>query len=463
MGRKEALKVRKFITGGWSSAEEEEDVEDLRKNGHVDDDGKVVDDNQSENKEKGPEGVEIGTKNLEDNFMDGVPIASFVRIRIEGVPAACVAEMTRARPLVLGGVLPGEGQFGFMQVRVKRHRWHPKLLKSGDALLLSVGWRRFQTVPFYSMQDRNEARMRYLKYSLEHQHCTMTAYGPMAPPNAGVVAFRTFDKVAHYRVSATGVVLESAPNFEIKKKLKLVGEPYKVAKNTAFIKNMFNSDLEVNKYMRAKIQTVSGIRGEIKKSEGTKGDFRATFEDRILMSDIVLCKCWVPVEPKRTCIPIVDVEKARQARLIGELRAVKGIVVPQEKDSNYGPKLERAERKFNKLKIAKSLEKELPFHLRTKNTTKLKHDPLKKKSAIVSTMKERAINSLLGRLHTVRKAREVIRKKAKDEKKVLKTKREAFIKEKRDEHTKENKKKRYREQVQKEQRLRKNMKLSSNI
>ena len=46
-------------------------------------------------------------------------------------------------------------------------------------------------------------------------------------------------------LGATGVVLESAPNFDIKKKLKLVGEPYKIFKNTAFIKNMFSSDIEV--------------------------------------------------------------------------------------------------------------------------------------------------------------------------------------------------------------------------
>jgi ribosome biogenesis protein BMS1 len=37
------------------------------------------------------------------------------------------------------------------------------------------------------------------------------------------------------------VILGFSPNYEVKKKLKLVGEPFKVKKNTAFIKGMFNS------------------------------------------------------------------------------------------------------------------------------------------------------------------------------------------------------------------------------
>lgn len=40
--------------------------------------------------------------------------------------------------------------------------------------------------------------------------------------------------------------------------------------------------------------------------EGQPGTFRATFEDKILLSDIVFCRTWMPVEIKNYYNPVMN-------------------------------------------------------------------------------------------------------------------------------------------------------------
>lgn len=46
-------------------------------------------------------------------------------------------------------------------------------------------------------------------------------------------------------------MVELNTNFKVMKKLKLIGEPYKIMKNTAFVKGMFSSAMEVAKFSGA--------------------------------------------------------------------------------------------------------------------------------------------------------------------------------------------------------------------
>lgn len=223
------------------------------------------------------------TRRLVEGFRPG----AYVRMELAKVPCEMVDNFDPRYPLIVGGLLASEEQMGYVQVRIKKHRWHHRILKTNDPLVFSIGWRRFQSVPVYSLDDGTRNRM--LKYTPEHMHCLATFWAPAARPNTGFCAFNTLDdETPRFRVSATGTVLDvdaGSGAHKIVKKLKLTGTPAKVYKNTAFIKDMFNSRLEIARFEGAHIKTVSGIRGMVKKALAKpEGHFRATFEDKVLMS-----------------------------------------------------------------------------------------------------------------------------------------------------------------------------------
>lgn len=230
------------------------------------------------------EGVSAEIRALVEGHRPG----TYVRVELGSIPCELVENFDPSYPLLVGGLLPAEEKFGLVQARIKRHRWFTKTLKTNDPLVFSLGWRRFQTVPIYSLDDHS-IRMRMLKYTPEHMHCFATFYAPVSLPNTGFCAFNSLTNVnPGFRISATGVVLDVDRSTKIVKKLKLTGVPYKIFKNTAFVKDMFSSGLEVAKFEGAHVKTVSGIRGQIKKAlNKPEGAFRATFEDKILMSGML--------------------------------------------------------------------------------------------------------------------------------------------------------------------------------
>ncbi|CAR30985.1 ZYRO0E07282p [Zygosaccharomyces rouxii] len=375
--------------------------------------------------------LEINNAELENmpveqrHRFEGYKAGSYVRIVFENVPMEFIENFDSRVPIIMGGLLPTELKFGIINARIRRHRWHRKILKTNDPLVLSLGWRRFQTLPVYTTTD-SRTRNRMLKYTPEHTYCFASFYGPLCSPNTpfcGVQVVANSETGGGFRIAATGMVEEIDANVEIVKKLKLVGFPSKVFKNTAFIKDMFSSAMEIARFEGAQIKTVSGIRGEIKRAlSKPEGHFRATFEDKILMSDIVILRSWYPVHVKRFYNPVTSLllkskNEWKGMRLTGKIRADQGIETPANPDSNY-QKVERVERKFNGLKVPKAIQKDLPFKSQVHQMKPQKKKTYMAKRAVVLGGEEKKARTLMQQVYTLSRSKDEKKKaKKQDERK----------------------------------------------
>ena len=264
----------------------------------------------------------------------------YVRIVIEEVPVDFIKCFDPRTPLFAGGLNPGEEEKAIVHMRIKSHRWHSRILKAQDPMMVSIGWRRIQVQPLFATEDPN-GRHRYLKYTPRHMHCLGAFYAPVVPPNTGFVVLPTHDNaVTAFRIPATGYTVSAGPSTAIVKKLKLTGHPDMIQKTTVFVKGMFTSDVEAAKFVGAKVKAVSGLRGIIKRAiKGKDGLVRCTFEDKLMKSDIVFLRAWKPVDPPRYCEMVrnllVPGGRWQGMRPMAVLRKAFGVPLQPNPDSEY--------------------------------------------------------------------------------------------------------------------------------
>lgn len=389
--------------------------------------------------------------------MEGYKSGSYVRIVIDKMPCEFVINHHPESIVLLGGLLSHETTLGLVQAKVKKHRWFPKTIKNNEPLVISMGWRRFQTIPLISMKDAS--RNRLIKYTPDHLHCLATFYGPITAEGVGLCAFRCISEgQSTFRIAATGVIdsigkignkTENISSMIIMKKLKLVGYPHEIHKNTAFIKGMFGSELEVARFEGAMIKTVSGIRGQIKKAiRAPAGAFRAGFEDKILKSDIVFLRTWFAVQPRQFYTPMTDKLLPSSLswtgmRLNSQIREEAQIDIVQNQNSFYR-QIERQKKggvdgksslsssSNPPIRLSEKLKKNLPFLLKPKAKVRENKNGYLAKRAVMLEPEEQEQRERLKHLKSIQKRRD---EKQKERRETIRGK---YLEKKREEEEKRN-------------------------
>lgn len=278
-----------------------------------------------------------------------------------------------------------------IQGRVKKSNHFIHSLKSNESYLVSIGWRREMVRIIFSYKD--PTRNKFIKYILDDCHCNANFESNVIDPGTTFCIIKENQMMKDlknqsykatnniFRIAALGTVTDVSGKTNIVKKLKLIGYPLKIDEHTVFVKDMFSSDKEVAKFEGAMLKSVGGIRGSVKKSVGQNGNFRATFEGRLLFSDIIVLKCYVPYvyqDHDDVCPPNkINKVLSKQKNMTD--------ILENKKERKHAYKIKDAESKLN---LDKRMIKEdftvpqLPVDNAQKNYYKLKNELSERRQAL---------------------------------------------------------------------------------
>lgn len=200
-----------------------------------------------------------------------------------------------------------------IRAKINRHRWNKARLCSGKLYNVSLNLQFFKTKIFFYNQHSKNSRLLSKKFLKTRSSSGVLFYSFPETRGASIVGINWDNFYFNNRYQGTffivlfsGLVLDWGKQCKILRKIKLKGKIYKYFRKTAFVKEMFSSEIQINRFRGSLLEQEDGNRGVIKKAilNGPKGSFRATFEKEIKKKKFVFLKIWIPVKLEKIFYPI---------------------------------------------------------------------------------------------------------------------------------------------------------------
>lgn len=236
------------------------------------------------------------------NLADGIPAGSYVTIHLKDVHQSVMEQLNPSAPLVASSLLMFENKFSVMHYAVNRSMHYEGVIKTGEELIMHVGFRRFTGSPLFTEDTRGSNKYKMEKQLHPDRPCLASVFAPITFPNQPVLMWKVDEhQVPH--LAATGSVRTCDPNRIIVKKIILTGHPASIQQRKVVVSGMFYHPADVAYYKKAELVTKSGVRGHIREAFGDKGLMKCVFGDRITNADVVCLVLYKRVFPNWLNVP----------------------------------------------------------------------------------------------------------------------------------------------------------------
>lgn len=252
----------------------------------------------------------------------GLEVGQYVNLYINNFPedtADTLLQTIKYKPLSVFGLLKHEEKISVIHFSASRpHVASSKntMIESFDSFSLYCGFRKYFLVkPIFS--EASDGRLhKFIRVLDPEERTTVIAsiYGHVMFGQPPALLLRTDDTVStdweeSMSLISTGSLEAIDPMRLIIKRITLVGNPFKIHRNSATVRDMFFNAEDVKYFKPVTLMTSSKnkhrkggkvIRGHIKESLGTHGYMKCVFDKPLQQSDAVLLHLYKRIFPAWT-------------------------------------------------------------------------------------------------------------------------------------------------------------------